>query len=205
MRPSARSNSPARRPTPGVCRRRSPSRARSWCLKLDKDGDPKNNTYTTLQRFLEQLQDTRKHRDLDGEVLPEEASLAQQVVDLLVEKQRGQTDTPKKRKKPFTAKSLATIGHVVALMLMEMRRAEDVTARVSYRTLAARIGEEWPEDATSAMDVSRQMQWIVQGEKCLLECFRADAGQSQSCFSPVTYVLGKGLNGLIPVCCEEQE
>ena len=172
------------------------------CLRLDEDGNPKNNTYTTLQRFLKELQKTRKYRDMDGVVLPEEARLAEQVADLLVEKQRGQTD---RRKKPFTAKSLMTIRHMVALMLMETRQSEDGVARASFRTLAARISEEWPEDATSAVDVSRQMQWIVKGQKCLVECFRTSAGKLLSCFSPVTYVLGKGLTELILVCCEKQE
>ena len=172
------------------------------CLRLKEDGNPRNDTYTTLQRFLSELQKTRKYRDLDGVVQPEEARFAEQVADLLVEKQKGRMDI---RKKPFTLKSLTTIRHMVALLLMEMRQADDARARVSYRTLAARIAEEWPEDATSAVDVSRQMQWVVKGQKCLVECFRTDTERSLSCFSPVAYVLGGGLNELTPVCCEEQE
>ena len=169
------------------------------CLTLDKDGNPRNNTYTTLQQFLARLQATRPHRTLDGDVLAEETALANRVVGLLVERQRGS----EVKRRAFTDKALEIVRQAVALLLMEMRQAEDAIARVSYRSLASRISGELA--AVSATEVARQMAWIVSGPTCLVACFLVIPGASRSAFNPIAYIPGQDLNALLSVCVQEEE
>ena len=169
------------------------------CLTLDRNGSPRNNTYTTLQQFLVRLQTTKPHRTMDGDVLVEEIALANCVTDLMVERQRGSAV----KRRAFTGTALEIVRQAVSLLLMEMRQADDGVARVSYRSLASRmcVGAA----AVRATEVARQMAWIVSGPNCLVECFLIVPGASRSAFNPITYSIGQDLNALLHIGEEEPE
>lgn len=136
---------------------------------------------------------------MDGDVLPEAVALADRVACLLIARQRGS----KVKHRAFTDKALEIVRQAVALLLTEMRQADDGIAHVSYRSLASRMSGNIA--AVSATEVSRQIAWIVSGPTCLVECFLVIPGASRSAFDPIAYVIGQDLNAVLSDCTQERE
>lgn len=151
-----------------------------YCLNLDADGLPFNKTYHRLQALLA----SRKCKNLAGTVMAVETERAIAAAAHLAELRQFSSH----RVKTFQPKALTTVQHLLELLQMETRCSEDGTARVSYRTLAAEISSRWPGDATHAMDVSRQMEWVTPTPKCLFHAVDI-AEMPASRFEAITYKL----------------
>ncbi|WP_125206115.1 hypothetical protein [Capsulimonas corticalis] len=150
----------------------------------------KNNTYERLQKQVV----AKKSKDLAGEVLAEETLLANQIVAFLP----GLRKASSCRTKTFQPQALVTIRHILELMQLACRITDDGLIDLSFRTLDAAIKDRWPEHATSAMDVSRQMEWIVEGERCLFQALRVKE-MPTSKFDPIRYALGNDFIAILDV------
>ena len=142
----------------------------------------------THERF-QQRKVVASHRRISGEVTEANSLAAQRIVSALP----ALRFVSNAKRKTFREDSLVVIGHILELMMAAARESPGGLIPASDRTLSAEISRRWPESATNAMTVSRQMAWITKGYgECLIEALEV-VEKPAKITEPTVYRLGPGL------------
>ena len=143
----------------------------------------------THERF-QQRKIAARHREFHGKVTEIDTEAAQRIVSVLPALRQERDDV---KRKTFRQDSLVVIGHILELMMAAARESPEGLIPVSDRTLAAEISRRWPEAATNAMTVSRQMAWVTKGHAdCLIGALEVVEAPKKVTL-PTVYKLGLGL------------